>query len=140
MIIKIENKTKQKNIPNNKRIINWIKNITRENIKLNIIVLKKKDILLLNKKYKNKQKTTDVLSFKHEINSFEKKYIGDIYLCANIIERYAKKQHKKYIVQWCETIVHGILHLMNYKHKLQKEFIIMKNLENKILKYIFYKK
>lgn len=135
-MISIKNQTHKKNVPNKKKITTWIKNITKNDITLNIIIVNKKKILLLNKKYKRKNKTTDILSFKPKNNYLDKKYIGDIFVCAKIIKNNAKQLKTKTNTQWCKTIIHGILHLLNYKHKTQKEFVIMQNLENKILKYI----
>ena len=122
----------------NKLIIKKIiKNITRKKIKIKVIKIDEKKMLLINKKYKKKYRTTDVLSFKYINNYEKKKYIGEIFICYKIIKKKSQKYKKNIIKQLYNTIIHGILHLLGYKHETKKNYMIMLNLEKKILKYIF---
>ena len=73
----------------------------------------------LNKKYRNKNKTTDVLSFNL---GDAKKIMGDIYIS---IPR-AKKQAKEYNVDLKDELIrlaaHGTLHVLGYTHKEMGEY------------------
>ena len=93
----------------------------------------------LNKKFRNKNKPADVLSFpfKNKINHKKKEYLGDIAISYEIINKRSKKS--TFFLEFDKMWVHGYLHLLGHKHKKKKEFIKMQKLENLILNY-FYKK
>ena len=93
----------------------------------------------LNKKFRNKNKPTDVLSFpfKNKINYKKNEYLGDIAISYEIINKRSKNSNffKEFDKMW----IHGYLHLLGHNHEKKKDFIKMKKLENLILNY-FYKK
>lgn len=111
-------------------LIKLINNIilTKKNIELNIKITKPIQIKFLNKKYRNKNKHTDVLTFKNIITSKEHENIGDIVLCPKIMK---KKQTTSY---WEITIIHSILHILDYNHLETKDFMIMSQIEKKLKK------
>ena len=96
-------------------------------------------IKALNKKFRNKNKPTDVLSFpfKNKINYKKNEYLGDIAISYEIINKRSKNSNffKEFDKMW----IHGYLHLLGHNHEKKKDFIKMKKLENLILNY-FYKK
>lgn len=105
----------------NKKIIKKIY-LTKKIIKINIKNVNKNHIKKLNKKYRNKNNYTDVLTFKYKKNTL----IADIIFCKKII---TKKDKKK----CCnEIIIHSILHILDYDHYNKKDHIIMKKIEKKI--------
>jgi probable rRNA maturation factor len=78
----------------------------------------------LNKKYRGKRGPTNVLSFD----------TGDVVICPSIVKKQAEKfgfTQKKWMTR---LVVHGILHLAGYDHKVEKDKKKMENLEDKILK------
>lgn len=84
--------------------------------KFNIFYINEYNIKIINKKYRNKNKKTEILSFKNNNT------LGDIIICKNIIAK-KKKNLKK-------TILHGLLHLLGYKHAYNTDYKIMKKLEH----------
>ena len=92
----------------------------------------------LNKKFKNKNKTTDVLSFPfhNKINYKKNIYLGDIAISYEIINKRSK--NSSFFQEFDKMWIHGYLHLLGHNHKKKKDFIKMKKLENLILNY-FYK-
>lgn len=84
----------------------------------------------LNKKYKSKDKPTNVLSFPQN----EKGLLGDIIISLETVQKEAQEQEKTFYDHFCHMIVHGVLHLCGYDHeqskKAQKE---MEALEVEIL-------
>lgn len=114
----------KKNIKNIKNL-DYIKIIliTKKNAEINVKITKKLDIKNLNKKYKNKNKYTDVLTFKNN-NIVKQKIIGDIILCLEIIN-YEKNTLEN-------IIIHSILHILDYNHEKNKDYKIMKRVEKKI--------
>ena len=88
------------------------------------------EIRQLNKKFRNKNKTTDVLSFpsysKLDFRKIKKRriYLGDIILNYYKIDKNSFKQ------DFDRLWIHGFLHLLGYKHKKDKDFSEMNKLEN----------
>tara|TARA_B100001250_G_scaffold401072_1_gene412479 strand:- start:2629 stop:3090 length:462 start_codon:yes stop_codon:yes gene_type:complete len=99
------------------------------------------EIKKLNKKFRKKDKTTDVLSFPFYEKDILKKllkkkinfYLGDVVINLNKINGYKNEDFKK---NFDKLWIHGFLHLLGYRHKLDKEFIKMSNLEKKFFKSI----
>tara|TARA_B110001452_G_scaffold188276_1_gene158579 strand:+ start:1195 stop:1659 length:465 start_codon:yes stop_codon:yes gene_type:complete len=100
------------------------------------------EIKKLNKKFRNKDKSTDILSFpfykknklKNQINKTNEIYLGDIIINLNKIND--KNNPIKFKEQLDKLWIHGLVHLFGYKHKKDKDFQIMNKIENKYLKYL----
>ena len=103
-----------------------------------IFLTNNKKMRELNKKFKNKNKTTDVLSFPfhNKINYKKNIYLGDIAISYEIINKRSKNSN--FFIEFDKMWIHGYLHLLGHNHKKKKDFIKMKKLENLILNY-FYK-
>lgn len=81
-----------------------------------------------------KKGPTNVLSFPYKTPpGVTNKLLGDIIICAPVIEKEAKLYHKALLAHWAHMIVHGILHLLGYNHELEAEAIEMESLETEIL-------
>ena len=108
-------------IPDANMFIEWMKNITQEaNIKGKNITIRVVDELesqTLNEQFRAKDRPTNVLSFASEIPAeIEPDYLGDIVICAPLVEREARQQNKDVQAHWAHLLVHGILHLKGYDH------------------------
>ena len=115
-----------------KQDLNFNKNI---NYYCNIILTNDKLIKSLNRKYKNKNISTDVLTFISEIpiqNKIKVKYC-DIFLSIETIVSDAKKNKIDFYNHLTHLFVHSFLHINDYVHNKAKDFIIMKNKEINIL-------
>ena len=96
-----------------------------------------KEIKLLNKKFRKKNKATDVLSFpfqtKNELKKKLKKekeiYLGDIIINLSYINN--KKVIKKFKLEFDRLWIHGLVHLLGYDHKQDKDFSKMSHIEKK---------
>jgi len=101
-----------------------------------------KEIKKLNKKFRNKNKITDVLSFpfyekkilSRKILNEKEIYLGDIII--NISKIKDKKNKIKFKNNFNKLWVHGLVHLFGHKHKKDKDFHIMNRLEKKYLEYL----
>jgi probable rRNA maturation factor len=104
-----------------------------------IFLTNNKKMKILNKKFRNKNKPTDVLSFpfNNKINYKKNMYLGDIAISYEIINERSKNSN--FFIEFDKIWVHGYLHLLGHNHKKKKDFIKMKKLEDLILNY-FYKK
>ena len=82
----------------------------------------------LNKKYRRKDKPTNVLSFSLRAN------MGEIVLCEPLIKREAKKLDKNYSKWLGFLVIHGMLHLKGLEHG-----VTMEKLEEKYDQKYFYR-
>ena len=128
--------------PNNyfkKRVaqLSAIKDFTYKNLEFTILLTNNKRMRKLNKKFRKKNKATDVLSFPFTDNIKKRKYLGDIALSYEIINKRSKKTNFKFELD--RMWVHGYLHLIGYNHKKKVDFKKMINAETKILKKLDHK-
>jgi len=93
---------------------------------LSLAFIDKEEIKKLNKKFRKKNKATDVLSFELK----EKEYLGEIIICPEIVKENAKKYGISTREEMIKVFVHGILHLCGYEHeKSEKQAEIMEKKE-----------
>lgn len=97
----------------------------------------------LNKKYRNKNKISDVLSFpmasKLEIpkSNTEVLDLGDIFICLSFAKKEAKGENVDIDTKLRQLAVHGFLHLLGYDHEVSKDDADkMFKLESRILRRI----
>ena len=143
----VENKLWNKKIKNPSNYIKKkIKKISKFNslkkrrFSLTILLTGNSKMKYLNKKFRNKNKTTDVLSFpnlgivdlKKRTNT--KTYLGDIALSYEIINRRSKTSN--FDLEFDKVWIHWYLHLLGYDHKKIKDYKVMKKIENKIIKIL----
>ena len=104
-----------------------------------IFLTNNKKMKILNKKFRNKNKPTDVLSFpfQNKINYKKNVYLGDIAISYEIINKRSK--YTNFFVEFDKMWIHGYLHLLGHNHIKKKDFMKMKRLEDLILNF-FYKK
>ena len=134
--------------PNN-YIENRIRNINkkkklhkRKKIFCTLLLSGNNEIKKLNKKFRNKNKSTDVLSFpfygkkefKNKINKEKEIYIGDIIV--NINKLNEKKNIKNFKSEFDKLWIHGLVHLLGYDHKKNKDFSNMLKVEKKFLSFL----
>ena len=150
-MIKIEVLIKDKNwkkyLSNPNRYLNTqakkinLKNFFKSKlINISILLTGNNDIKFLNKKFRNKNKTTDVLSFpsydqniiRTKLKSQKNLYLGDIALNLYKIDKGKNKFKSEFDKLW----VHGLVHLMGYRHYKNKDFFKMKKIEDKIIKQL----
>jgi len=133
---KIKNPKKYLNL-RLRKISNKISFFKSKNITFTILLTNSTQIKKLNKKFRNFNKSTDVLSFPF-ISSKKKKltrnkmiYIGDIAVCYEILNLRSKKSN--FFLEFDKLWVHGFLHLLGYNHIKNKDYLIMNKLEKKFL-------
>ena len=114
-----------------------VKIFKKRSIFCTLLLSDDKEIKLLNKKFRKKNKTTDVLSFPFQTKlEFKKKikkekeiYLGDIIINLNKIKN--KKVLKYFKFEFDRLWIHGLVHLLGYDHKKDKDFLKMNQIEKK---------
>ena len=119
------------------KIIKIVPFFRKKNLIFTILLTNSSFIKKLNKKFRKKNKPTDVLSFpfssKQDLKLKKEKniYIGDIAVCYEIIKKRSKKTD--FFLEFNKVWVHGLLHLIGYDHIKNKDYIKMAKIEEKII-------
>ena len=110
----------------------------KKKVSLTILLSNNKNIKKLNKKFRNKNKSTDVLSFPSEkkINIKKSPYIGDIVVSYEFINKPKVLNILEFKIKVIKIFIHGFLHLLGYDHIRLKDFKKMLIEEKKIYKTI----
>ena len=129
------------------KIINYIKKnikllskkpILKKKHSFSILLTDNKNMKSLNKKFRKKNKSTDVLSFPlNNKNILNNNYLGDIAISFEFVSKRSIKTDFKYELD--RMWVHGYLHLLGYNHIVYKDYKKMHLNELKILKYFEHK-
>ena len=123
-----------------KKISKIVKFFKGKNITFTILLTNSLNMKKLNKKFRNRNKSTDVLSFPFfSPNSLklikEKKiYLGDIAVSHEIIKSRSKKNN--FTSEFDKVWVHGLLHLLGYDHYKDKNYYKINKVEKRILNSI----
>ena len=123
-----------------KKISNIIKFFSDKNITFTILLTNSLNMKKLNKKFKNCNKSTDVLSFPSfppkKLQSIKEKkiYIGDLAASYEII--YSRSKKNFFLEEFDRVWVHGLLHLIGYDHIKNKDYYKMNKIEKRILNSI----
>jgi probable rRNA maturation factor len=88
----------------------------------------------LNKRYRGKRGATNVLSFSYDVVPGKAGLVGDLVICAPVVQREAAQQDKRPRAHWAHMLVHGILHLRGYDHLRKSDAELMETQEVRVLK------
>ena len=111
-------------------------------ITLSLLLSNNKCIKKLNKNFRNKNKSTDILSFpfNNKIKISKKTYLGDIIISYNFMNKPRTQKLKSFQDKVIKTFIHGFLHLLNFDHIKNKDYKNMLREEDRIYKSITSKK
>ena len=89
----------------------------------------------LNSRYRGRDYATNVLSFPFEVPDGVAldHLLGDLVICADVVQREAREQGKSLQAHWAQMVIHGMLHLQGYDHQNDQEAEIMEGLEVRLL-------
>ena len=120
--------------------ISQFNSLRKKRFSFTILLTGNSKMKYLNKEFRNKNKTTDVLSFPN-LGSVDLKkktnteiYLGDIALNYEIINRRSKDSN--FDLEFDKMWIHGYLHLLGYNHKKVRDYKVMKKIEDQILEIL----
>ena len=110
-------------------------------VSFTLLLSNNRNIKKLNKDFRNKNKSTDILSFPFDEKSKVKKttYLGDIIISYNFVDRPRSQNLKIFKNKLIRIFIHGFLHLLNFDHKKSKDFKIMLKEEDFIYQSVVLK-
>jgi len=124
-----------KNLPTPAQFRKWAKAALRVDTEVTIRIVDEAEGHALNRDYRNKDYATNVLTFPL---TEEPHLMGDIIICAPVVEKEAKEQHKDLLAHYAHLTVHGILHLHGYDHETDAQAELMEGLETAIVTKLGY--
>ena len=110
-------------------------------ISFTLLLSNNKNIKKLNRKFRKKNKSTDIFSFpfSQKIKFSKKTYIGDIIISYNFVDKPKSQKFKVFKNKLIKIFIHGFLHLLNFDHKKNKDYEKMLNEEKLIYKSVISK-
>ena len=114
---------------------------SNKKISFSLMLSNNKKIKKLNKNFRKKDKPTDILSFpfRKKIKIKKKTYIGDIVISYNFINKPKTQKKEIFRQKLIKIFIHGFLHLLNFDHKKNTDYIKMLKEEKKIFKSVISK-
>jgi|TARA_B100000530_G_scaffold284856_1_gene199293 probable rRNA maturation factor len=113
----------------------------QKKVSFTLLLSNNKSIKKLNKNFRNKDKPTDILSFpsNKKLKKIKENYIGDIIISYNFIDKPKSQSFKFFKEKLIKTFIHGFLHLLNFDHIKDKDYIKMLKEEELIYKSVISK-
>ena len=114
---------------------------SRRKVSFTLLLSNNKNIKKLNKSFRHKNKSTDILSFpsNKKLKKIKENYIGDIIISYNFIDKPKSQSFKSFKEKLIKTFIHGFLHLLNFDHIKDKDHIKMLKEEELIYKSVISK-
>lgn len=94
------------------------------------------EITNLNKKYRFQEKTTNVLSFASDMPKEIDNTLGDVVICASVVEKEAKANNNSFFNHLTHLALHGLLHILDYDHEDDDSAQKMQEIEINLLKMV----
>ena len=109
-----------------------------KNISLSLLHSNNKNIKKLNKNFRNKNKSTDILSFpfNKKIKISKNTYLGDIIISYNYLDKPKSQDLGSFKQKTIKIFIHGFLHLLGFNHVKNKDYFKMLREENFIYKHV----
>jgi len=139
--LEVQRATSSVSVPGDVQFQHWVEAAVAgkgRDLTLVIRIVDEQEARRFNRDYRNKDQATNVLSFPAELPAglpaeIRKTQIGDLLICAPVVAREAKQQHRQEIDHWAHLTIHGTLHLLGYDHLQAEEALAMESLETEIL-------
>ena len=114
---------------------------SNKQVSLTILLSNNKYIKKLNKEFRKKNKSTDILSFpfSNNVKISKKTYLGDIVISLNYVDKPKKQKKILFKKNLIKTFIHGFLHLLSFDHIKLKDYKKMFKEEQKIYQSVIKK-
>lgn len=141
--IDIENNSTSQQLPSTVDLERWITAALNsqklEDAEVSLYIVDEEEGQELNNQYRGKDYPTNVLSFPADIpEEVGIPLLGDLVVCAPVVEREAIEQGKTLAAHWAHMLIHGSLHLLGFDHIDDDEAEEMEALETEIITGLGY--
>ena len=141
--IDVEVNSSSTKIPSLENIEHWISTALHSDelnqAEVSVYIVDESESQELNSQYRGKNKPTNVLSFPADIpDEVGVPLLGDLVVCAPVVEREAQEQGKSLEAHWAHMLIHGTLHLLGYDHINDDEADVMEALETRLITQLHF--
>ncbi len=135
ILVELQNASSSSTLPAPQQFTDWAKAAVRNaNAEIVIRVVDEAESAEFNGQYRGKPVPTNVLSFPFQAPpGMATDILGDLLICAPVVEREAAEQGKSQAAHWAHMVVHGVLHLQGFDHIDENEAVSMESEEIAIL-------
>ena len=111
---------------------------SNKKVSLSLLLSNNKNIKKLNKHFRKKNKSTDILSFplNKKIKFSKNSYLGDIIISYNYLDKPKSQDLESFKKKTIKIFIHGFLHLLGLNHIKNKDYFEMLREENLIYKHV----
>ncbi len=135
--IEIQTVHQASNLPDEQQIQGWVDAALQNHpsdTEIVVRIVDEQESAELNQQYRHKSGPTNILSFPVDLpEGIELDLLGDLVICAPVLEKEAIEQQKVLADHWAHIIIHGVLHLLGYDHIEDDEAELMESKEISIL-------
>ena len=136
--VEVQYATRARGLPARSTVQEWVRNAVagrRKGAELTVRIVGRPEGRRLNERFRGIARPTNVLSFPFEPppGAPRGEDLGDVVLCAPVVNREARMQGKPPTDHWAHLTVHGVLHLLGFDHDCLEAARRMEGRERKIL-------
>jgi probable rRNA maturation factor len=118
-----------------RRVARAAAGVGRRGDTVNLVVVGDREIRRLNRRYRGKDKSTDVLSFGYDAGPGDD-VIGDVFVSYQTLARDARRMGVEARHLAVRIVVHGLLHVVGYDHETDAEAARMERRERVVLRRV----
>jgi probable rRNA maturation factor len=138
VVVTVQNASRGAEVPTAALLKRWARHALAAEVRgeLTLRIVDEGESAELNSRYRGKKGPTNVLSFAAEAPAAadgELLPVGDLVICAEVVEREAREQGKAPAAHWAHMVVHGALHLQGYDHETVRDASLMEARERALL-------
>jgi probable rRNA maturation factor len=139
--VDLQNDDGFENLPARGQFEDWVEaalQASHEQLEQTIRVVGEAESRDLNRRFRERDKATNVLAFPGDAEFLDYDCLGDLVICAPVVAAEAADQGKTDEAHWAHLVVHGMLHLQGFDHQDAEQTREMEQLEVKILDTLGY--
>ena len=142
VLVEVQQACDHDTIPTTEIVDAWVSRAVEaagapHDVEVSVRIVDGDEIRALNRDYREKDKVTNVLSFPAGplagLPDDVPVLLGDIVVCASVVENEAAEQGKAVGDHWAHMLVHGTLHLLGFDHEDDAGAAEMETLETRVL-------
>lgn len=135
--LRVERKSRHR-APSRAALARWARaaaaGLRRSSLTVGVRIVNEAESAALNASYRGRAGATNVLAFPFQPPPGTRSdLLGDLVVCAPVVNREARAQAKAWPAHWAHMIVHGIMHLRGYDHRTAREAAAMERRETSVL-------
>ncbi len=108
-------------LPTRTQFRRWVKAAQEQDVQIVLRIVDADEGRALNLGYRNKDYATNVLTFTYDDLPPGATLYGDIVICAPVVAREAREQHKDLLAHYAHLTLHAVLHLQGYDHERARD-------------------